>query len=346
MHSDRIGYYDFLRGFAIILVVAVHSFSDSFADGNLPFGGIILRNFCNVAVPIFLALSGFFMASKRIGSTDYFPFFKKQIIRVWTPVIFCSLPLFALDLMHGRSIIKSIVSLCICGYSVYYFVAVIIQCYLFLPLLNYLYNKGIDRYRIFIFSTLIISIIGWSVFTYGFTKQNVSLPTILYAGGFWMWLCFFTFGFYIGKGKACNSIKLWGIFAFLTFVLCNVESILLIIPGQLNGLGQKPTTMLFSFCVIPLLLSEEIKYIFEKNLSTYFNFFVKMGFFSFGIYLIHFYVLIFVKHSEKKYLQFFAEYNSFIQWIILIVVTLLISFSILWISKRLFPRFTRLFLGV
>jgi peptidoglycan/LPS O-acetylase OafA/YrhL len=346
MSQNRIRYYDFLRCFAIILVIAVHSFSGAFADRNLSLLGIALRNLCNVAVPIFLALSGFFMASKQAESANYFFLLKKQIIRVWIPVVFYSLPLFVLDIMHGRTIVKSLTNLCICGYSVYYFVAVIIQCYLLLPLLNHLYSNKNHHYRVLILLTLIVSIIGWSVVTYVFTKQNITLPLILYAGGVWMWFCFFALGFYIGKENAYGSLKLWKISTLLTFILCIIESLFLIIPGQLNGLGQKPTTMLFSFCFIPLLLSERVKFFFESIQSRIFDFFAKIGFYSFGIYLIHCYILMFLKSYVRKYLQIFCEQNGFIQWMLLIVITLFVSFSILWICKRLFPRFTRLFLGV
>ena len=58
--NKRIEYYEFLRGIAILMVIAIHTYiSGNFAsvEGTI---SIISRQTLNCAVPIFLALSGFF----------------------------------------------------------------------------------------------------------------------------------------------------------------------------------------------------------------------------------------------------------------------------------------------
>lgn len=346
MVKDRIVYYDFLRCFAIVLVIAVHSFSQSFPEGGVTVSALAIRNLCNIAVPIFLALSGFFMAQKNFNSDNYFPFIKKQLIRVWFPVLFCSLPLLVLDFLHGHDLFYYLINFFFCGYSVYYFVAVIIQCYLLLPFLNWVYKRSNKGYIALMIFTLLLAVFCWAVKSYLLPYYGINLPLLLYAGGFWMWSVFFVLGFYLGKRKCNISTKMLILFTLFSFVLCCVESLYLNASSSLDGVGQKPSTMLFSFFVIPILLSEQVKNFFESIHSRIFDFLVKIGFYSFGIYLTHCYILMFLKSVVKKYLQIFCEQNGFIQWILLIVVTLLVSFSILWICKRLFPRFTRLFLGV
>ena len=350
MVKDRIVYYDFLRCFAIILVITVHSFSMSFPEGVVSISSIAIRNLCNIAVPVFLALSGFFMAKKNLDSNNYFPFIKKQLIRVWLPVLFCSLPLLVLDILHGQHLFYCLMNFFFCGYSVYYFVAVIIQCYFLLPFINWIYKRSNKSYIALLIFTLLLAVSGWAVKSYLLPYYGINLPLLLYAGGFWMWSVFFVLGFYLGKRKCNISTKMLILFSLFSFTLCSVESMYLNVSGDLNGFGQKPSTMLFSFFVILILLSEQVKNCFEKIHSSFFDFLVKIlvkiGFYSFGIYLIHCYILMFVKYGVKKYLQTFSGQNGFIQWAILILVALLISFLILWISKRLFPRFTRLFLGV
>lgn len=63
---QRIPYFDFLRGIAIIMVVCLHCIDFSAMEGAvLNFFGVEFRNLLNAAVPLFLAISGYFMANKK-----------------------------------------------------------------------------------------------------------------------------------------------------------------------------------------------------------------------------------------------------------------------------------------
>ncbi|HVK99686.1 MAG TPA: acyltransferase, partial [Dongiaceae bacterium] len=89
--SERVEYFDVLRGLAILGVVAIHS-SDSglkFSEESINFNFTVLwRNALNFGVPMFLAISGFFLAKKTLGSIgEYFEFIKKQIPRVYLPLL-------------------------------------------------------------------------------------------------------------------------------------------------------------------------------------------------------------------------------------------------------------------
>lgn len=345
MEQKRETYYDFLRGCAIIFVILIHSFGASFTGEKFPVPSVILRNFFNVAVPVFLACSGFFMARKQIDGNNYLHFFKKQFLRVYLPVLFCSIPLFAIDIADGRSMLKSVFLLFFCGYSVYYFVAVIIQCYLLLPFLNFLYNKGKNVYLVIMVCFLLLSVCGWTVKSYVLPKLGMSLPLIVYAGGFWMWSVFFIFGYYLGRKKGRNySIKPWTLLSSLAFVLCFAESLFLDKLGYGIGVGQKPSAMLFSFCFIPFLFSEEVKNAFDKLNCKGIVFLSSVGFYSFGIYLIHCYVLLAYRIAVKKTLH--ASLNGYLQWACLTSIVFMISYAFLWGMKKFFPRLTRVCLGV
>lgn len=301
MEQKRETYYDFLRGCAILFVVAIHTFGFSFANGSFPLHSVCFRNVLNIAVPVFLACSGFFMACKRVEGMFFLPFFKKRFFRVYLPVLFCSFPLFVVDIATGQNVLKSVFRLIFCGYSVYYFVAVVIQCYLLLPFLNYVYNKGKNAFSIVIFFSLILAVCGWAVKSYFLPKLGMSLPLIVYAGGFWMWSVFFIFGYYLGREKErIYPIRLWILLSCLSFVLCVIESSFLDKLGYGIGVGQKPSAMLFSFCLIPLLFSEKIKDAFDKLNGKGTIFFSSIGFYSFGIYLIHCYVLLAYHIVVKK----------------------------------------------
>ena len=66
--KQHISYFDFLRGIAILMVVAIHTYiAGDFitADGTVR---IIFRQLLNCAVPIFLAISGFFLGRKTFDN--------------------------------------------------------------------------------------------------------------------------------------------------------------------------------------------------------------------------------------------------------------------------------------
>ncbi len=124
-------YFDFLRGIAIIMVVAIHTF-----EGHSGVLAIGLRQMLNTAVPVFLAISGFFIGKKTLETKEQcFDFWRNQIPKVYLPVLVWSILYLILAIHNGKPMIQSLVLYAICGYSIYYFIAVIIQCYCILPLL-------------------------------------------------------------------------------------------------------------------------------------------------------------------------------------------------------------------
>jgi probable poly-beta-1,6-N-acetyl-D-glucosamine export protein len=62
--SERIEYFDFLRGIAIIMVVAIHTFGSSYTYESISLLGISARQLTNCAVPIFLVSSAFLLGNK------------------------------------------------------------------------------------------------------------------------------------------------------------------------------------------------------------------------------------------------------------------------------------------
>lgn len=211
----RISYFDFLRGAAIVMVVAIHCMGRSLSGTELSLFDIAARNLMNIAVPLFLGISGFFCAQKNFSSVNsWTAFLKRQLPRVYLPVLFCSLPILVSGIVSGHSIPKSLALYFVCGDSVYYFVAVIIQCYLGVFFFERIYAKSQRDFRILlgIFATL--GLVGWSLNSY-FVGPVLHLnpPLILYAGGIWMWGAFFLLGFYFGKNHRVKRFGLWVICA-------------------------------------------------------------------------------------------------------------------------------------
>lgn len=127
--GKKIRYFEALRGIAIIMVIGTHTYY--YTPYNL-----FIRQIINCCVPLFFVLSGFFLYKKILDTKEQiYSFWRKQIPKVYIPVLIWSLPQFIPNLLHGH-IVSANILLFSCGYSVYYFVAVIIQFYLLLPLLQ------------------------------------------------------------------------------------------------------------------------------------------------------------------------------------------------------------------
>lgn len=148
-------YFDFLRGLAIMMVVGIHTYT-------LGKDSMVIRQLLNAAVPLFIAISGFFLSQKVMADrNDHLFFLKKQLPKVYLPVLAWSFPLYALGLFTGHNIfLQTALWLC-CGFSIYYFVAFIMQCYVVLPVINSCISiskwggyvallggrSGLDKYR-------------------------------------------------------------------------------------------------------------------------------------------------------------------------------------------------------
>ena len=138
--SSRVEYYDFLRGVAIIMVVGIHTFASSSLDSIYGFISMLVREVLNCAVPIFLAISGFFCGKKILRDQNAkFAFWKKQIPKIYIPALIWSVPYFVLNIIGNDGVFgigEQILALFTCSYSIYYFIALIIQYYLLLPVLQ------------------------------------------------------------------------------------------------------------------------------------------------------------------------------------------------------------------
>lgn len=131
--ENRIQYFDFLRGIAVIMVVAIHAYPLSSDDGV----SRVLRSLIGCAVPVFLAISGFFLSKKTFDNRkQYVAFLRRQVPKVYVPMLIWSLPMLTTVILKGDGIWQSVGYFFVGGLGVFYFIAVIIQCYVLLPILG------------------------------------------------------------------------------------------------------------------------------------------------------------------------------------------------------------------
>ena len=319
-------YFDFLRGFAMMMVVGIHTYT-------LGEDSTVVRQLLNTAVPLFIAISGYFLSQKKMENKgDYISFLKRQLPKVYLPVLVWSLPLYALALYSGNSIIKQTILLLGCGFSIYYFVAFIIQCYVVLPVINY-HISGNKRTGGVIASCL-ISFVWVAVVVYMNTIQGKGIPLILYAGPLPCWLMFFVLGVVIGhKPERYYSIILPIVITILGFILSVIESDYLL-DHYGKGVGIKPSSFIYSAGMIFLMFSNKVENLIRRT-GAFYRFMIWIGSLSFSIYLIHCYFVSFCVWR--------LPIDSWLlQWFIALFLTVVFNL----ILRKLFPTKYHKYLGI
>lgn len=103
--KERIFYLDFLRSFAIIMVLILHSISPYISTAEL-FGStswyinIVLNAFTRTGVPIFLMISGYLLLSSD-KCKDFKGFYKKSLIHIGIPLVFWNIAYYAAKCIAG-----------------------------------------------------------------------------------------------------------------------------------------------------------------------------------------------------------------------------------------------------
>lgn len=318
-------YFDFLRGLAIMMVVGIHTYT-------LGKDSTVVRQLLNTAVPLFIAISGYCLSQKRMeNKDDYLFFLKKKFSKVYLPVLVWSLPLYAIALYSGSSIIKQTILLLSCGLSIYYFVAFIMQCYVVLPVINN-YISGNKR-RVVIVSC-IISFAWIAGVMYMNTIQGKGIPLILYAGPLPCWLMFFVLGVMIGHKPERNySIILPMVIAILGFILSVIETDYLL-DHYGKGVGIKPSSFIYSAGMIFLMFSNKVENLIRRTGAIY-RFIIWIGSLSFGIYLVHCY-----------FISFFVKRLPIDSWLLQWSLALFLTVVFILILRKLLPTKYHKYLGI
>lgn len=319
---------DIVKGLCIIMVVAIHTINVKDYES---FFGIGIRNIFNCAVPIFLALSAYLTKTDSIHNrSDYKNFIVKRIKRIYVPTLIWSIPFFLYDIIKGKPIFQSLLLFFICGYSVFYFIALLIQYNLLIRLMSFL-SKSKNR----LLFSLAISLICVSCLCYLFYKRDIHPPLIIYAGFFPLWLVFFVFGLYL-KGQMLLPFKYSIALTVISLFLSVLETYFY--SGGISnlvGLGIKPSAFLFSFFMIQVVFyyiknirgSQHSSVLFIRKLLAY------IGRISFGIYLSHVLILTVLK-------KVFPEWS-----ISLFCITIIVNVLLIIITTKVVPQKVTNFLG-
>lgn len=331
--SPRNSYFDILRGLAIIMVVGIHTFTPPhLSDCNTSIYDWIdatVRQAIQFPVPLFLAISGYFLAKKKLETKDECKrFWKKQIPRVYIPCLIWSIPHLLLSLRAGES--NPFVTLAfyfLCGLSVYYFILLIMQCYLLLP---FILKTNIRRILKLTMITYVIHMLAYFYAKYGL---NIDIPLVVYGAPFTLLGVYFVLGVSLSRRDRNYSLTL-PVLGMIAGMILQLIEMYFINTNLEGGFGIKVSSLLYCYSCLMFLFSAKV----EKWVSSHTNIITKwlnkIGNVSFGVYLTHIYFIMFLS-------KFFTIDNYFAKW----AVVSLLSIAFVMVGKRIMPVFSEKYLG-
>lgn len=226
-------------------------------------------------------------------------------------------------------VFKKLIYLFSCGYSVYYFIALIIECYILAPLLVRHNNSRT------LCVVILISVTFTFVVEYIRFVQGIEVPLII-RGSFPPLLIFFYSGVYLSKHSRNYSLLFpIGMIAIgLILGILHMQYISIHYGfGELRT-GQKLSLYIFDAGVILLCMSKKCESLYRTN--TLSRIILYIGEISFGIYFTHVYI-IFIAN------RFFPSVHEY--WIILWLFSLLLTIGIINICKKISPILSKKYLG-
>ena len=330
--KQRNRYFDVLRGVAILMVIAIHTYKPSI-EGWINLANLGVRQILSCAVPLFFAMSGFFIYKKVLVSRfAVLKFWKHQIPKVYAPTILWSLPLFLLAVIKGNNPITSTLKLLMCGFSVYYFIAVIIQYYLLLPVLQRAKVTSLGG----VILSVLISLVSIVTVTFFNIILDAHLPLIIYAGCCLLWLMFFVVGCCLSDTPRTYSLGYVIALMLIGFILSFLESYYLLSHYRL-GFGIKPSSFIFSLGAVLFLMSARVEQFVANRMNALFRLLKYLGSVSFIVYLIHCYLIKWI----LPHTGFVNEY-----WLTRWLLVVILSLVTVQVLNRLVPTKLKYFFGI
>ncbi|MGL5357201.1 MAG: acyltransferase family protein [Cetobacterium sp.] len=312
-HRDN--YYQGLRGVAILAVLLIHTLGITKNEYLM----LIVRQFINYAVPLFLFLAGFFCRKQfELGKFNY----KKSLMRILVPYFIWSILLMTRVKFYNFNFKEILLSLIIVKhFGIYYYIILLSQLILLSPVL--LKKK---------FNINILLITPISVVVYYFFRikgYNIVFPfNVLFI---WSGITFYYFGMYFNEiSKSFQNLK-WRITFFLVFIFNILESIYFFKKVEIFDLSisqfKLSSLALTFFLILFIVKDKKMKNILENKYIVY------LGDNSFGIYLIHAVLIMIISKVMGMFFQ-----NSYIIFVITTILTLLLSLVALYLGKMILKQ--------
>jgi surface polysaccharide O-acyltransferase-like enzyme len=326
--KDRIPYYDLLRGLAIVGVIAIHStwIGYTFNDKSLYFNiTVIWRQVLNFSVPLFITISGFFLANKETNTIEsYLKFVSRQVQRVLIPYLLWCIVYLGIDYFRGESLSNLVYRLfTFSPTGPFYFIILIIEYYLLLPILQKSATiKGL------IVSACISGLSCFLVFYFRYYTE-IRLPPFV-NGSAPSWLVFFVLGIYLRNNviKLSNSVLILLLISGLVLSLSETY----ILYYRFHDIVESVTALkISSFVYSVFIILLAFKNADKKCIKT--KYIVYIGEISFGIYLSHMFFMDRINSLILKTLPILKE-RALLYQFILIALTLICCILFASITRK------------
>ena len=282
--------FDAFRGVAILLVVAAHAgvvgwdFRYSDAHHWNFYYSVFVRQVILCAVPIFLYVSGYWLAGMRIETlSDYLVFLKRRLSRILIPYLVWSSFFYTVHVLRGQPFsVSDFLFKLLTGQveGLYFFLVMLPQFYLLTPLFVRLSRARWSIWAVIIVHALCVgALYGLRL---GYAKD---IPFTYIKIPFLSWLSFFYLGIYFrqwpGTLQHAKAAWLAGTAALFLFLSLVEGGILIHFDYFEFGISDiKYTTLLYSAAVLVLFATSRQRVRWPRFLTV-------LGDYSFGIYLIH-----------------------------------------------------------
>lgn len=317
----RDDYWQQVRGVAIIAVVMIHATS---AAQNIAGSSenileiIILRQFINFAVPLFLCISGYFATNYKNRSILKYYFDRSS--RIIYPYIFWTILYiftFHFDKIHN---IKFIILMIATGSGIFigYFIIVLLQMILITPIIYSLKrNKHIITLIIFTFIGLF--------YTYyiNIEQQNSWISRFPYNGlPFFVWYPFYHLGVYIksceDENRTVNLKPKALLISWVAAVGLSITEAVILMKYGISSMSFSQVKF-SSFLASTFLFLYFVAFYQQNKPKIKFKFVSYLGNISFFVYFFHLIPLILL---ERIFKEIHINIYSYIMIIVLSVLTL------------------------
>ena len=292
---------DIFRGFAILGVIAIHSFAlppsrvlEYYTNyQQSPFINFIcqiLLDYSRFAVPLFILVSGIALAYKYCDGMDVKDFYVKRLLKIIPPYIIISLvSIFSLGLISQMPSAGTIIFKLLTGSASgpLWFIIVILQLYVLFPFLLtaiLMWQRESSFFIIFPVIALLIQLF-WALLRLVLTPvlpfEWVSIIIDrLFIGMFFYFVCGIYFGLYYKE--ILRWIKSLPIFVPIVLSLSLYLAYILLRDNQVIS-----AFLSISFIFNTIILIIRISLVIAEQDSWLRSFIQYMGTISFGVYLIH-----------------------------------------------------------
>ena len=333
--------FDAFRGLAILAVVGLHAFYFDIWDKNDTALGreiwffIGYTQLLSFAVPAFLFISGYCLSRKPLESLkDYKDFLVKRLTRILVPYLLWSCILIACKgITAGNFDIQGAVRVLLTGQAAlgYYFIIMIAQLYAITPVLQYMNRR---RYGPIV--VVVLNIVTLLALYYSrLYSASWRIPAAL---AFYTWFVFYEAGLLMGNRKDKTTLSpiayALGILAMLLALILSVIECYQIYSNFDNSMfgfaAIKYSSFLYSGCVIFVFLC------LRKRIANWPKLLVTIGNYSFGIYLLHAFVMKWVIRGVD-HIDAVSKFQPLSQ-IVIVVASISICAAMIAITRKLPPK--------